>query len=101
MGSSATISKQPHHLWRHPRCAALLLVALSVASATWTTTLLASMPHLKSVGPCAPSYCKPPALVAAYPMTSDGRGYEHSVRGPRLSRLAPASVRRHGVCGDK
>ncbi|KAH9160564.1 hypothetical protein EDB89DRAFT_2078934 [Lactarius sanguifluus] len=42
---------------RHPRYAALVFVALSVASATWTTTLLASMPHVKSaVGPCAPSY---------------------------------------------
>jgi len=42
---------------RHPRCSALLLVALSVASATWTTTLLASMPRIKSaVAPCTPSY---------------------------------------------
>ncbi|KAH8980500.1 hypothetical protein EDB86DRAFT_557783 [Lactarius hatsudake] len=42
---------------RHPRYAALLFVTLSVASTTWTTTLLASIPHVKSaVGPCAPSY---------------------------------------------
>jgi len=44
-------------LGRHPRCVALLFVALSVASAVWTATLLASIPNVKfGAAPCPPSY---------------------------------------------
>ncbi len=82
---------------RHPRVTALLLGTLGVASATWTATLLASIPHVKFPGarcvpsPPSPSYSKP--FPAARAPLNEKTAYE----GPDFPPSLPLPLATHAV----